>query len=90
MGVAGGLAGHGAQAEAAAGVVIGALQPAVVEDEALRLPVFEKELAVVGALESAGEHAARLLLAQAGTGNQIGRRIAHRSGPAKEIIWEGN
>ncbi len=46
---AGRLAGHRAQAEALARIEAGVLDPAVVEQDALRLAVFEIELAVVGA-----------------------------------------
>jgi hypothetical protein len=46
MGVAGRLAGDGAQAEALAGVEAARLQPPVVEQQALRLRIFEEQLAV--------------------------------------------
>ena len=49
MGVAGHFAGDGAQPEALGRVETGALQPAVIENQALRLPVLEEKLAVVGA-----------------------------------------
>jgi hypothetical protein len=58
MGVAGRLAGDGAQAEALVGVEACRFQPAVVEDQPLRLGVFEVELAVVGAVEGLGDQAA--------------------------------
>src|SRR3546814_16259212 len=51
MGVAGLLAGDGAQAKALAGVEAGRLQPAVIEAEALRLAVFQEKLAVIGAMQ---------------------------------------
>jgi hypothetical protein len=51
MGIAGGLAGDGAQAKALGGVEAGRLQNAVVEAEALGLAVFEEQLAVVGAAQ---------------------------------------
>jgi glutathione S-transferase len=49
MGVARGLAGDRAQAEAARGVEARRADAAVVERDALALAVFEEELAVIGA-----------------------------------------
>ena len=51
VGVGRGLAGDRAQPEALVGVEARALEAAVVEGEALTLPVFEEELAVVGAVQ---------------------------------------
>ena len=94
VGVAGGFAGDGAQAEALRGVEAGALQPAVVEGEALRLPVLEVELAVVGAGQSlldqlAGAGAVEPAL---GVEQAVGRQdVAH--GPSvlmrrlSPVIW---
>ena len=45
----------GAQAEALRGVVARLLQPAVVEAKDFGLAIFEKKLAVVGAIEAAGD-----------------------------------
>ena len=50
VGVAGGLARDGPQAEALGLIEAGAFEPAVVEGQGLRLAVFEEELAVVRAL----------------------------------------
>ena len=47
VGESGGLAGHAAQAEARGGVIIGGLQPAVVEAERLARAILKIELAVV-------------------------------------------
>jgi hypothetical protein len=47
MRIAGGLPGHGAQAEAAIRRVVGGLQPAVIEHEGLALALLEIELAVI-------------------------------------------
>ena len=47
VGEGGGLAGHAAQAEARRGVIIGGLQPAVVEAERLARAILEIELAIV-------------------------------------------
>ena len=58
VGVAGRLAGNGAQAEALVGVETRRLQPAVVEHQALGLRVLEIKLAVVGALERVGDQPA--------------------------------
>jgi len=51
VGIAGGLAGDGTQAEALAGVKAGALQPAIVVDQAFRLPILQEQLAVIGAVQ---------------------------------------
>ena len=50
MGVAGSLAGDGAQAEALIRVEVRSLQPAVVEDQRFALAVFKVKFAVVGAV----------------------------------------
>ena len=47
MGIAGGLAGHRAQAEAQRGVEPGAADPAVVQADLLALAIFQVQLAVV-------------------------------------------
>ena len=57
MPVAALLAGHGSEPEALRRVEVGVLQPTVVEAEALRLPVLEEELAVVGAIERIADEA---------------------------------
>ncbi|MNI31505.1 hypothetical protein D3C73_853910 [compost metagenome] len=49
VGVAGGLARHHAQTEAFHGVVGGALQPSVVEDQGFAFGLFQEQLPVVGA-----------------------------------------
>ncbi len=46
---------HGAQPETLRGVVGRLLQPAVVEHQDFGLAIFEKKLAVVGAVEAAGD-----------------------------------
>ena len=51
MRIAGRLAGHGAQAESLVGLVVGRLQPAIVEHQRLALALLEIELAVVGAVD---------------------------------------
>ena len=51
VGEGGGLAGHAAQAEARGGVIIGGLQPAVVEAERLARAILKVQLAVVAAGE---------------------------------------
>ena len=53
MGIAGGFAGHRAQAKTLAGVEGGGLQPAIVEAERFALAVFQEQFPVVGALECA-------------------------------------
>ena len=68
MRVAGGLAGHRAQPEPLGRIEAGALDPAVVERQALGLAVFEIELAVIHSgqrlgddrLDPAGIHAGAL------------------------------
>ena len=62
MGEAGHLARHGAQAETGVGRIIGGLQSAVVEAEALGRAILQVELAVVGL----GERFARERLRQVG------------------------
>ena len=66
VGVAGGLAGDGAQAEPLGGVEAGALEPTVVEDQPLRLAIFEEQLALVGAVERVGDGALDGVAPQAG------------------------
>ena len=75
------LAFHGAQAEALRGVVGRLLQPAVVEHQRLGLPVFEEQLAVIGAFKPAAEqfcHASAIELCAV---EQGGRRVGHRAIP---------
>src|SRR5262249_17772574 len=57
MGVAGGLASYGAQAETLGRVEAGTLELAVVPAEGLGLAVFEEQLAVVGPLEGVADNA---------------------------------
>ena len=59
------LALHGAQAEALRGVVGRLLQAPVVEDQRLRLLVFEEQFTVVGAFEAPAEQLANLALVEA-------------------------
>ena len=47
MGIAGGFAGNGPQAKALGGVIVCALQAAIVENQSLGLPVFDKQLTVI-------------------------------------------
>ncbi len=89
MGVAGGLAGYRAQAEALGGVEAGALQPAVVEAERLRLVVFEEQLAIVGAgLRASPTTRSMRVAVEAGAGEEqlIGPGdIGHGGTPAAEV-----
>ena len=66
MGIARRLAGDGAEPETLIGVEARRLEPAIVEDQALGLRIFEVELAVVGALERLGDCDARSLLIEPG------------------------
>jgi hypothetical protein len=66
VGVAGGLAGHHAQAESFGGVIGRRFQPAVVIEEALALRALDEQLAVVGALERLAQQLAGPLGVDAG------------------------
>ena len=70
MGIADRLVLDRAQPETLLGVVGRLLEPAVVEHQHLGLGVFEKQLAVVGAFEAAGEVAAGVLAVEAGAVEQ--------------------
>src|SRR3546814_16237007 len=70
MGVAGLLAGDGAQAKALAGVEAGRLQPAVIEAEALRLAVFQEKLAVIGAMQGIADQPVEAGAIQSGPGEK--------------------
>ena len=72
MGIADRLVLHRAQAEAVGGVVGRLLQAAVVERHHLRLPVFEKQLAVVGAGEAVTDDAGDARLVEAGAVDEGG------------------
>ena len=81
MRVAGGLAAHGAQAEALGGVVGRVAQPAVVEDQRLRPPPLEEELAVVGAVGGAAQHLQRGLGVERGLEGAETRGLRHGWAP---------
>ena len=55
MGIGGGLAGDGAQAEAFTLVESGGAQAAIVKDEGFGLGMLDKELAVIGTFEGFGD-----------------------------------
>src|SRR5436305_1998680 len=76
MGIAGRLAGHRAQPEALGRVERGALDAAVVERDAFRLAVFEKQLAII----HAGERLADQLLNPAGI---------HSGAVEKQVVGHG-
>ena len=60
----------GAQAEALGGVVGRLFQPAIVEHQHFGLPVFQEQLAVVGALEPARDDFGKLRTVQTGAVDQ--------------------
>ena len=70
MGIADGLVLHRAQAKALRGVVGRLFQAAVVEHQRLRLPVFEEQLAIVGAFQAALMMLADLAAVEAGAIDQ--------------------
>ena len=78
------------QAETLCGVIGRLLQPAVVEDQILRLSVFEIEFAVVGAVEPARQDAAHLRPVEASPIDQGRRRryrlIAHLAAPDSILL----
>ena len=75
MGESGGLAGDAAQAEARRAIIVGMLQPAVVEPESLADPVLQIELAIVMAGEMAAGEPLRVVGIEAAI--KEGARIAH-------------
>ena len=78
--VAGGFAGDGAQPEALGGIEAGALQPAVVEDQAFGLAVFQEQLPVVGAVQGLRDDGLDAPLVKAGAGEEQlvgGGKVAH-------------
>ena len=66
------LAGDRAQPEAPAGIERGALEPAVVEGEALGLAILEEQLAVVDAGEPATDQLRQTLEVELGAGEEAG------------------
>ncbi len=70
MGVADRLVLDGTHAEALRGVVGRLLEPPVVEMQHLGLAIFEKQLAVIGTLEAAGELPAGFIAVQSGAVEQ--------------------
>ena len=84
MGVANCLILDGPQPKTLRGVVGGLLEAAVVEQQHLRLPVFEEEFAVIGAVEAASDDFGDLGLVEAGAVEQ-GRGGFH-GGTSKESM----
>src|SRR4029078_8751977 len=74
MSIADGLVLDGAQAEALGGIVGRLFQASVVEHQHFRLPIFEEELAVVGAVECALQMPPDLRLIETGTVEEGSRR----------------
>ena len=66
MGITDGLVLDGAQPKALVGVVGRLLEPPVVEDEHLRLRIFEIDFTVVGAFQATSEMSARGLTVETG------------------------
>ncbi len=58
-------------------VVGGLFQPAIVEDQRFGLPVFEKELAVIGAFKAARNDLAELRAVEAGAVDKRNGGIGH-------------
>ena len=83
MRVADRLARHGAQAEPLRGVVGRLLQPAVVEHQHLGLAVFEEQLAVIGAVEAAGDDPVDARAIEAGAVEQRSGREGHGRVPSE-------
>ena len=77
MGIADGLVLHGAQPETLRRVVGRLLQPAVVEGQNLGLAIFQKQLAVVGAIEAAGENLGQARTVEAGAIDEGGGCRGH-------------
>ena len=73
----------GSQAEALGRIVGPLLEAAVVEHEGFGLPVFEKELAIIRALEGTREMSLRASSVEAGAVEEGGRRdLGHRESAA--------
>ena len=66
---------HGAQAETLRGVIGRLLQPAVVEHENFGLAIFKEKLAIVGAVEPAGDNLGEPRPVQPGAIDQRGSRV---------------
>jgi hypothetical protein len=63
---------HRAQAKALRGVIGGLLQPPIVEHQRLGLGIFQEQLAVIGALEPAGDLVAYRIAVKIGAVEQRG------------------
>src|SRR5207253_2864044 len=77
VGESGGLSGDAAQPEAGAGVIVGGLQPAVVEAERLAGTVLEVELAVVVGGQVPGSESPRAVGIEAAVKEPPGVRRGH-------------
>ncbi len=68
-----------AQAEALRGVIGRLLQPAIVEHQPFGLAVFQKQLAIISAVEPAGHFAPYLITIEAGAVEEGGGCEVHES-----------
>lgn len=83
MGIAGDLAPHGAQAKALFGVIAGIAQPAVVKDQRFGPGAFQKQFAILGAIQRLAQDRQGAILIQMGL-KRGKRNIGHADRSLRE------